>query len=141
MTTINNAIGYDVLDGPDDDPRRIRFAEACITLLNKQDLAGSCADIEDLSDQFGYIQIIKPSAGNNDVDGSQHIHEHINFGYDDVSPEEALDAYSIGYYGSFVERDANHEDDGAYSGNQYEGSNMFEAIVINPPKYVDAVRV
>lgn len=62
-------------------------------------------------------------------------------GDDDVSIEEALDAYSIGYYGSFVERDADHEDDGAYSGNQYEGSNMFEAIVINPPNYVDAIRV
>ena len=141
MTTIDDVLDYEAFDKDDNNIRKTRFSEACVTLLNRYASVGFCADVEDLSDRFGTMRILKRSADNNDVDGSQHIHEHINFGYDDVSIKDVLNAHSVGYYDAFVERNTTSYDDGEYSGNQYEGSNMFEAIVINPPKYVDAVRV
>jgi hypothetical protein len=83
------------------------------------------------------LRILKPSENNNDTTGSQSwSSDPICFGYDDAVIEDVINGHHVGYYDAFVVRpDGSDPSDGRYSGNQYEGEHMFEAIVIDPPDY------
>jgi hypothetical protein len=93
--------------------------------------------------KYGDMRILVQAENNNDVNGFQTgSNQTICFGYDDAELYDAVHGRSVGYYDSFVERDdwEGHEDDGMYSGNQYEGDNMFGALVIDPPAYTYQIR-
>lgn len=78
-----------------------------------------------------YCRVLVPTEDNNDIDGSQHHSERINFTYEDASYEDILNASSLGFYENF----SNYDGD-TYTGNIYDGTgHLFAAVVVNPPNY------
>lgn len=80
--------------------------------------------------------VLKRTATNNDVDGSQHDGE-IDFTYEDADENDVRETTSLGYYEYFSQYGF-----GTYTGHYYNGSDQkFAAIVINPPAYAATVYV
>lgn len=83
------------------------------------------------------MKVLKPSATNNDVNGSQHHDFIVDFTYVEATREDAYSISNLGYYEYFGEIG-----DGKYTGHYYEGNSYkIEAIVIDPPEYAIDVEV
>jgi len=82
------------------------------------------------------VQVLKPTATNDDVNGSQHASNGGNdFGYEDATMDDVTDGSSLGYYEYFSESFA-----GQYTGHYYNGHGAhFAAVVIDPPAYAVSV--
>jgi len=83
------------------------------------------------------ILVLKPTADNDDINGSQHaIGGGTDFSYEDASESDVIEASSLGYYEYFGDYM------GQYTGHYYNGSTpKFAAIVVNPPAYAATVTV
>lgn len=82
------------------------------------------------------VSVLKRTATNNDVDGSQHDGE-IDFTYEDADEDDVREATSLGYYEYFGQYGF-----GTYTGHYYNGSDQkFAAIVIDPPAYAATVHI
>lgn len=74
--------------------------------------------------------ILTPTSSNNDVDGSAHHEEMIDFTYEVPSNSQISEATTLGDYSYFS------YDDYGYTGHVYQGGdNKFEALVVDPPEY------
>lgn len=82
------------------------------------------------------LQILKPTATNDDVNGSQHASNGgTDFTYEDATIEDVIEGSALGYYEYFANGYA-----GNYTGHSYEGSGeRFAAAVVNPPAYAATV--
>lgn len=78
------------------------------------------------------LPVLKPTASNDDVNGSQHASNGgTDFTYQDATIEDVRDASTLGYYEYF----ANYSFD-TYTGHYYQGDDRkFDALVIDPPAY------
>ena len=86
-----------------------------------------------------YIPVLKRTATNDDVNGSQHSSTGgTDFSYEDALYEDVRGASSLGYYEYFRSITVGSS---IYTGNQYHGTGyMFPALVIDPPEYAVGVR-
>lgn len=89
--------------------------------------------------RFVNLPVLVPTDENNDINGSQHHPQEINFTYRDATEEDVRKATTAGYYEYFGEYSY---DTSIYSGNQYETNGyLFDAIVLDPPAYAVSVRL
>lgn len=79
-----------------------------------------------------YTKVLKPTASNNDINGSQHHNHEIDFTYEDVETIDLHEGIStVGIYDYFSSEGSTH-----YTGHYYHGSEWkFQALVIDPPAY------
>lgn len=78
----------------------------------------------------GFVQVLTPTATNNDTNGSQHGDGDTDFTYRDVTESDLSDIAALGYYEYFS------GSRGHYTGHYYDGGGRhFDALVINPPAY------
>ena len=84
------------------------------------------------------LPVLKPTATNDDVNGSQHVSNGgTDFGYDDATVDDVVDGSTLGYYENFAE---SYGSSGSYTGHSYEGSgSRFAAVVVDPPAYAATV--
>lgn len=84
------------------------------------------------------MPVLKPTAANDDVNGSQHASNGGNdFTYEDAELEDVLNGSALGYYEYFGTISTNY-----YTGHSYHGSDSkFAAVVIDPPAYAATVQI
>jgi len=95
-------------------------------------------ELMELESVHSNLQILKPTATNDDVNGSQHVSNGgTDFGYDDATIDDVVEGSTLGYYEYFAE---SYSSSGSYTGHSYEGSgSRFAAVVVNPPAYAATV--
>ncbi len=86
------------------------------------------------------LMILKPTATNDDINGSQHARNGgTDFTYEDADLEDVAEASSLGYYEYFRSISSSGS---PYTGNQYHGEGyMFAALVVDPPAYAAEIHI